>query len=278
MDSLTDAPTLTQRYRTIWISDIHLGYKHCKAEFLLDFLKSTESDTLFLVGDVIDTLSLKRHFYWPGSHQQVIDLILDKQKHGTRIIYIPGNHDELDGLLVGSELLRIESQSEFIYTTADNRVFLVCHGDEFDSVVCGGRLNRWIGRIGYNLLLHVSDSYNWIRKCLGKPYWSLTTYVKNRVKRARNTIDKFESTAAAEAKRRSTNGISLDGIICGHIHQPEIRYLDSVLYCNDGDWVENCTAMAEDQNGSLNILHWADLKQPIKSEHPSIHTSEPLAR
>ena len=256
-----DTPKPIQHYRTIWVSDIHLGYKYCKAEFLIDFLESNESDTLFIIGDLIDFWSLKRKFYWPSSHQKVIRLLLKKVQRGTRVIYIPGNHDDMGRDLVGKELLGIEIHRDYIYTTADDRKFLLGHGDEFDTIVCGTRLNRWLGRIGYDLLLVASQLVNRVRKQMDKPYWSLTTYVKNRIKRARSTIETFELTAIAEAKKRS-----LDGIICGHIHQPEMREIEGVLYCNDGDWVESCTALVETESHRLELLHWGSIKQRVKSE------------
>lgn len=248
-------------HRTIWISDVHLGYKDCRADFLLDFLDSTECETLFIVGDFIDIWSLKKHFMWPDSHQSVVKKLIHKAQAGTKVIYIPGNHDHLNRDLVGSDILGVEIHQNYVHTTADGRKFLLCHGDEFDFVVRHSRLTKIIGDISYDLLLFLNRWCNHFRKWSGQPYWSLATYIKNRIKNARTAIEVFEEAAAAEAKRRG-----LDGIICGHIHQPEIRKIDGVLYCNDGDWIESCTAMTEDKNGWLEIVHWGDVRQSVKQD------------
>lgn len=248
-------------YNSIWISDVHLGFKDCKADFLLDFLNATESNTLFIVGDLIDIWSLKKRFLWPKKHQDVVKAIIAKVQSGTRVIYIPGNHDELNRDLVGSEIFGVEIHRNYVHTTADGRKFLLCHGDEFDFVVRHSHFVKVAGDLGYELLLFLNRWCNYFRKITGRPYWSLATYIKNRIRNARKAIEVFEEAAASEAKRRG-----LDGIICGHIHQPEIRKIDGVLYCNDGDWVESCTAMAEDENGWLEIVHWGDVRQSVKQD------------
>ncbi len=254
-------PNQRLKYRTIWISDVHLGYKDCKADFLLDFLKSTESETLYLVGDVIDIWALKRSFYWPQKHHAVIKQIFKKAKSGTKVYYIPGNHDELSRDLVGQTIMGVKIKRNHIHKTADNRRLLLCHGDEFDFAVKHSRLTKLLGDVSYDILLLINRWSNWFRKRFGLHYWSLATYIKNRVRNARQAIELFEVAAADEARRQN-----LDGVVCGHIHQPEIRKINDVLYCNDGDWVESCTAMIEDQTGWLEIIHWSDLQQSVKSD------------
>lgn len=261
------------KYRTIWISDVHLGFRDSKAEFLLDFLNSTEAETIFIVGDLIDIWSMKKTFFWPEKHQEVIKTLINKVQSGTRVIYIPGNHDEINRDLVGAEIFGVEIHRNYVHTTADGRKFLLCHGDEFDFVVRHSTFVKIVGDLSYGLLLFLNRWCNRFRKCSGQPYWSLATYIKNRIKNARKAIEVFEEAAAAEARHRG-----LDGIICGHIHQPEIRKIDGVLYCNDGDWVESCTAMAENQNGWLEIIHWADIKQSVKKDQAENLFPIPISR
>jgi UDP-2,3-diacylglucosamine pyrophosphatase LpxH len=248
------------RYRTIWLSDIHLGYRGCKAEFLLDFLRSTECENLYLVGDIIDVWSLKRRgLYWPQAHNNVIRTILGKAKHDTKVVYIPGNHDEIfrdyDGFVFGN----VEIRNSYIHTTADGRRLLMMHGDEFDSVI---RCSRWVGYLGdhaYDFLLYINRWFNLFRRKLGFPYWSISAFLKNKVKNAVNVISNFEHAVAHEAQRND-----VDGLVCGHIHHAEINYINGVLYCNDGDWVESCTAMVEHHDGELEILHWSDKTHSLK--------------
>ncbi len=257
----TDRPA-KRYYPAIWLSDMHLGYRQCKAEYLLDFLKSTRSDVLYLVGDVIDMWAMKRGFHWPKTHHEVLKKIVKiAQKGKTRVIYIPGNHDEPCRDLVGNTLLGVELHRNFIHQCSDGRRFLLCHGDEFENAIRHSRLNRLVGDFSYDLLLWLNRWGNRVRAWFGMPYWSLATYIKNRVDTARRTIEIFEQEAAAEARRRG-----LDGVICGHIHQPEIRKIDGVLYCNDGDWTESCTALVENSDGWLEILHWSEARQSVKSD------------
>jgi len=243
------------RYRSIWISDIHLGTRGCKAEFLLDFLKHSESEFLYLVGDIIDCWRLRRSWYWHQSHNDVVQKLLRKARKGTKVIYVPGNHDEPLRDYTEMQFGGVTLLEEAIHVTADGRRFLVLHGDKFDGIV---KYARWLAILGdraYNLLLAVNHWYNLWRRRFGYPYWSLSAYLKRRVKDAVRYIDDFESAVAEEARRRG-----VDGVICGHIHKAEIRRFDSVLYCNDGDWVESCTALVEHPDGRLEILDWADLR------------------
>ena len=255
-----------RKYRSIWLSDIHLGSRGCNADFLLHFLNSVECETLFLVGDIIDLWSMRRKgFYWPQKHNNVIRSILGKAKKSTKVIYIPGNHDEdfreFDGTVFGN----VEIHNRYIHTTSDDKRLLMLHGDEFDSVVRCSRLVGYLGDAAYDFLLGMNRFVNYFRRKLGFPYWSISAYLKNKVKNAVNVISRFEQAVAYEAKRSN-----VDGLVCGHIHHAEIRNIGGVLYCNDGDWVESCTAMVEHDDGKLEILHWSDEVRSVK-EHPVLH-------
>ncbi|MGD9660849.1 MAG: UDP-2,3-diacylglucosamine diphosphatase [Porticoccaceae bacterium] len=251
----------TRPLNAVWLSDIHLGYKGCRAEFVLDFLNKNPAKVIYLVGDVIDFWALKRQFMWPESHHAVIKKLLALAASGTRVVYIPGNHDDHCRDLCAQVLLNIEIHREIIHRTAEGKRLLVVHGDEFDHAVRCNRLHKLAGNIGYDLLLFVNRWSNRIRGWMGLPYWSLAYYIKNRVTNAMVAIRSFENAAAAEARRRN-----LDGIVCGHIHQPEIRTIDGVLYCNDGDWIESCTALVERNTGRLELIHWGDLQQAVKCD------------
>ncbi len=250
------------RFNAIWLSDLHLGSRGCRAAFLLDFLRNTSCSRLYLLGDIVDLWALRRSFYWPQSHQEVLRAIIAKAASGTRVTYVPGNHDHLARELDRHRLLDIEVRAEGIHTTADGRRLLMLHGDQFDSAVLCSRLNRWVGNAGYSLLLWINQLANAARRWVRLPYWSLAYYVKNRVRNARVAIEAFEQAAVHEARRRG-----FDGVICGHIHQPELRVIDDTLYCNDGDWVESCTALVEHRDGRLELIHWGDLRQRLKCEH-----------
>jgi UDP-2,3-diacylglucosamine pyrophosphatase LpxH len=249
-----------QRFRTIWISDIHLGFKGCRADFLLDFLKTTESEYLFLVGDIIDVWSMKKGLYWPQEHNNVIRTILGKAKNGTKVVYVPGNHDEVVRDYAGMTFGNVKISREEIHTTKDGRIFLIMHGDEFDSVVQCSKFVSMLGNSAYAALLGINHWINYIRRKMGFPYWSLAAYLKHKVKNAVKYISSFEHAVSHEAHRRH-----VDGLICGHIHRAEITRLNGVLYCNTGDWVESCTALVERMDGSLHLLHWADEKHTVKS-------------
>jgi UDP-2,3-diacylglucosamine pyrophosphatase LpxH len=240
-----------RRYRSIWISDIHLGTRGCKAEFLLDFLRHTESDHLYLVGDIIDGWRLKRSWYWHQTHNDVVQKLLRKARKGTRVVYIAGNHDEVLRDYLGLQLGGVELLGEDVHETADGKRLLVIHGDAFDGVV---RYAPWLALLGdkaYSLALAANNALNLVRRRLGYPYWSFSAVLKAKVKNAVRYVDDFERALAAEARRRG-----VDGVVCGHIHKAEIRTVDGVLYCNDGDWVESCTALVESLDGVLSIVHW----------------------
>jgi UDP-2,3-diacylglucosamine pyrophosphatase LpxH len=245
--------TTVGRYRTIWISDIHLGTRGCKAELLYDFLMRHDCDFLYLVGDIVDGWRLKKSWYWPESHNAVIQRLLWKARHGTKVCYIPGNHDEMARDYVGLRFGGIKVLQEAIHETADGKKFLMIHGDEFDGVVKYARWLAFLGDAAYTMALAANHWFNLVRRRLGYPYWSLSAYLKRKVKNAVEYISNFEVAVADEARRRK-----LDGVICGHIHHAEIRMIDEVLYCNDGDWVESCSAMVEHPDGRLEILYWSD--------------------
>jgi len=243
------------RFRSIWISDVHLGTRGCKADHLLDFLRSTDSTTLYLVGDIVDGWQLKRSWYWPESHDQVVQTLLRKARKGTRVVYVPGNHDEVFRRYFGVHFAGIEVRQDAVHVTADGRRLLVLHGDLFDNIV---RYARWVallGDVAYQLALELNTWFNVVRRKFGLPYWSLSAYLKHKVKNAVQFVADYEKAVADEAQRRG-----VDGVVCGHIHHAEMRQLSGVLYCNDGDWVESCTALVEHLDGRLEILRWAELR------------------
>ena len=251
-----NADVQVTHYRTIWISDVHLGTKGCQSEFLLDFLRYTESEYLYLVGDIIDLWRMKRSWSWQQSHNDVIQKVLRKARKGTKVMFIPGNHDEMFRDFLNVNFGQIEIRPEHIHVTKDGRKFLVIHGDEFDAVVTYAKWLAIMGDWGYNTLLSINTGFNEVQRRLGYPYWSLSAYLKQKAKRAVEFIGRFETALATEAAKRG-----VDWVICGHIHKAEMRQIGDVLYCNDGDWVESCTALVEHMDGQLEILHWADVRQ-----------------
>lgn len=241
-----------QRLRSIFISDVHLGSRDSRANELLQFLAAVEVDYLFLVGDIIDFWSLRKSFYWPQSHNDVVRAILGKAREGARVIYVPGNHDEEMREFCGSVFGNLEIRRKYVHSTADGRELMVMHGDEFDAAV---KCSPWLARLGggaYDLAMRLNRTVNAIRHSLKLPYWSFANYLKLRLKNAVRYVDAFERAAAQAAAQRN-----LHGIVCGHIHRAGMRTIDGVLYCNDGDWVESCTALVEDMNGRLAVWSWA---------------------
>lgn len=241
------------RYRTVWISDTHLGTRGCQAEYLLDFLRHTECETLYMVGDIIDGWRLKKSWYWTESQNDVVQEVLRKARRGCQVIYVPGNHDEVlrdyTNLFFGGVLVKDEA----IHQSADGKKYLIIHGDKFDSVV---KYAKWLAHLGdwaYTVLLAANTHFNRVRRWLNLPYWSLSAFLKHKVKNAVEFISKFEEAVAHEARERG-----VDGVVCGHIHHAEMREIGGVLYCNDGDWVESCTALVEHADGTLEIVRWAE--------------------
>jgi UDP-2,3-diacylglucosamine pyrophosphatase LpxH len=242
----------TVRVRTAWISDVHLGTPGCRADALLDFLKHVDCDLLFLVGDVIDGWQLRRSWYWPQAHNDVIQKLLRKVRKGTRVIFVPGNHDEFARRYVEHEFGGIEVVEEWTHTTADGRRLWIIHGDLFDGVIQCAKWLAYVGDSLYEFTLRLNRHLNSLRARLRLPYWSLSKYLKLKVKRAVSFISDFEVAVAREARRRG-----VDGVVCGHIHHAEMREIDGILYCNDGDWVESLTALVEHPDGRLEILDWS---------------------
>ena len=249
-------------YRTVWISDVHLGTRGCKDEYLLDFLLHVRCETLYLVGDIVDMWKLKSKLYWPPLHNDIVRTVLAMAKHGTRVIYVPGNHDETFRGYVGSSFNGVEIHERAIHETADRRRFLVVHGDEFDGVVCSSRWLAVLGSEAYDFLLWLNRWFNTARRLLGFPYWSMSAYIKHRVKNAVDFIFSFE-----EALIHETVEQGLDGVICGHIHHAAIRRVEQgISYCNCGDWVESCTALVEDQAGEISIVRWVEESAKLLEE------------
>jgi UDP-2,3-diacylglucosamine pyrophosphatase LpxH len=249
--------------RSAFISDVHLGSRGCRADALLEFLRSVHMDTLYLVGDIVDIWSLRRSFYWPQEHNNVVRTILGKAKRGTRVVFVPGNHDEEFREFVGTFFGNLEIQRDCIHETATGQRLLVLHGDEFDSVV---KCSPWLAALGsraYDFTLSMNRHVNTLRRLFGYPYWSLAGYLKHKVKNAVSYISSFEEAVAHEARRRG-----VDGVVCGHIHRAEIALIHGLLYCNDGDWVENCSSLVEDRNGRLSIWRWAEKRDGLQAAVP----------
>ncbi len=240
------------RHRTIFISDTHLGTRGCKAEALADFLMHNDCETLFLVGDIVDGWQLKRRWYWTEAQNHVVSEILRKVDAGTRVIFVPGNHDEFARDYAGRLFGGIEVINEAIHETADGKRLWVLHGDRFDGVIAYAKWLAHVGDWAYGMALRLNDMLFAARKQLGLPYWSLSAWLKHKVKNAVEYISRFEEIVAREAESRG-----VDGVVCGHIHHAEIRRIGGVLYHNDGDWVESCSALVEDANGHMEILRWA---------------------
>ena len=254
-----------RRYRTVFISDIHLGTRSAQADALLDFLKTVESETLYLVGDIVDFWKIRRGPHWPQSLNDVLQKLLRKARKGTRVVFIPGNHDEGLRDYCGMNFGGIEIKRDDIHRTADGKKYLVLHGDEFDVVV---RYARWLAFLGdrsYEISLSLNAPLNWARRHLGYDYWSLSNFLKHRVKTAVSFIGEFEDALTSEAKRRGA-----DGLICGHIHHANSRDCDGIHYLNCGDWVESCTAIGEREDGSFEIIRWLDVlaQHSVVAVHP----------
>ncbi len=252
-DDLDERPTAGRKshWRTVFISDVHLGTPGCQAKALLAFLKAHPSDRLYLIGDIIDGWQLRRRWYWPQSHNDVVQKILRRARKGCKVTFIPGNHDEFARHFLGHKFGGVDVVEDAIHTTADGRKLWVIHGDHFDGVI---QYAKWLAYLGDNLYeftLRLNTHLNSLRARLGLPYWSLSQYLKHRVKSALNYVLRFEGAVAAEARKRG-----LDGVVCGHIHRAEMRDIDGTLYCNDGDWVESLTAIVEHHDGRLQIVQW----------------------
>ena len=246
-----------RRYRTIWISDVHLGTKGCNAELLIDFLDHTDSETMYLVGDIIDGWRLKKKFYWPPEHNDIVWRILKRARRGTRIVYIPGNHDEMVRPFSGMDFGGVEIRRAAFHDTADGRRLMVLHGDEFDTIMLAHRWLAFVGDALYHMMMKLNGWVASVRKLFGLPYWSISKAAKHKVKNAVEFISKYEEVVARAAAERG-----VDGVVCGHIHTAEIRDYEHegrrVAYYTDGDWVEGCNALVEHFDGTMELLHWPE--------------------
>ena len=241
---------MPRRYRTGWISDTHLGTRGCNATALLDFLRENDFELLYVVGDLIDIWSLRRGIYWPQQHNDVIQKILRKARKGTRVIYIPGNHDELVTSFLGA-YGNIDIKENAVHVTACGERILIIHGHELDAVVQNVKWLAFAGDVGYQFLLSLNPLINFVRRRFGLGYWSLSAYAKRRVKDAVSFIGKFEAAVAHYAER-----YQVDAVLCGHIHSPAIREFGKVTYYNCGDWVESCSALVEGDDGSISLVNY----------------------
>ena len=240
-----------KKYRTLFLSDLHLGTRAAQAELLLDFLKYHDAETVYLVGDIVDGWRLKKGWYWPQTHNDVVQKFLRKVRKGVRVIYIPGNHDEFARNYTGLTFGGIEVVSEALHKTADDKKIIVMHGDQFDIVVCNARWLAYLGDWAYRVAISTNTWVNTARRLSGLGYWSLSAWAKMKVKNAVNFIGDFEKTLALDAKRKNA-----DGIICGHIHHATIKQIEGVLYINTGDFVESCSAVVEHEDGHFEIISW----------------------
>ncbi len=257
-------------YRSIFLSDIHLGTRQCQADMLLDFLRHASCDHLYLVGDIVDGWKLKSGWRWPQAHSDVVQKVLRLARKGVTVIYVPGNHDDRVRDFCGVHFGGVLVARDFIHEAADGKRYLVTHGDEFDGIVEKAKWLAYLGDYAYRTLLTVNTQWNTLRRRLGLGYWSLSAFVKLKVKNAVKFIDDFEHAVADEARRRG-----VDGVICGHIHHAEMREIDGILYVNDGDWVESCTAVVEHHDGTLEVVEWAKargwsmLEREVRGAAPS---------
>lgn len=248
------------RVRSLFISDIHLGSKASKADFLLDFLRTHEAETIFLVGDIVDGWRLKRSWYWPQNCNDVVQKLLRKGRKGARIVYIPGNHDDFLRDFPGVHFGGIEVAQNFIHQAADGKRYLILHGDEFDVVVRNARFIAHLGDWAYDAAIAINVWIARLRRVIGLPYWSFSAWAKLQVKRAVNFIGEFQRVVSDEARRRE-----VDGVICGHIHHAVIEDIDGITYINTGDWVESCTAVVEHFDGRMELIRW----QTVEASRPS---------
>jgi UDP-2,3-diacylglucosamine pyrophosphatase LpxH len=254
-------------YRSIFVSDVHLGTKDCQADKLNNFLKHNSCDTLYLVGDIIDAWKIQQNKWrWKQSHTNVVRRVLGHAKRGTRVVFIAGNHDEFLRPMIpyGFSFGLIEIHNQIEHIGADGKHYLVVHGDLFDGIT---RLAPWIAFLGdksYDFVLELNNKFNWVRRRMGFGYWSLSRYLKYKVKKAVDFVFKFEENLANYCKKRG-----FDGVICGHIHHAEIKEINGVAYMNDGDWVESCTALVEHHNGRWEIITWTKEKDDVDTNTDS---------
>lgn len=246
-------------YRTVWISDLHLGTSGCKSELLLDFLKQIKTETIYLVGDIVDGWRLKKKWYWPQSHNDVVQKLLRKARKGIKVIFIPGNHDEAARKYIGVNFGDIKIMKYAIHKTIKGKKLWTIHGDQFDGIIKHAKWLAYLGDKGYVALIKINTLFNKFRKFFKLPYWSLSQFLKHKVKKAVSFVTAYEQIMAKEAKRRG-----YDGVVCGHIHKAELKIIDGIIYANDGDWVESLTALVENYDGTLEIIDWSE---KVKQQH-----------
>jgi UDP-2,3-diacylglucosamine pyrophosphatase LpxH len=271
LHALTDSEA-TERVRTLFLSDIHLGTRGCQAEQLLDLLKYYDAETIFLVGDIIDGWRLKSVWHWPPLHNVVVQKLLRKVRKGARIVYVPGNHDEFLRDYVGESFGEIDIVEEATYRLLDGRKALILHGDKFDTVV---RNIKWLAHLGdwaYELAMYINRYLNIVRRKLGMPYWSFSAASKAAVKQAVSFIGAFEDAVIADAMHQGAQVV-----VCGHIHHAAIRQVGPVLYVNCGDWVESRTAIAEHLDGRLELIRWDEVALRPQASEQAVKTLEPAA-
>ena len=256
-----------RNYRTLFLSDVHLGTRGAQVSALLEFLKHHDADTIYLVGDIIDGWRLRQSWYWPQQHNDVVQKLLRKARKGARIVYIPGNHDEFLREYCGTAFGGVEIRDTAIHEAADGKRYLVIHGDIFDVVVRHARWLAFLGDWAYEVAMWLSRRINFIRRRMGLAYWSLSAWAKQKVKHAVNFIGKFEETLAAEARRED-----VDGVICGHIHSAALRSIDGLTYINTGDWVESCTAAVEHFDGRIEIIQWSEESTALNEQRNVINS------
>ncbi len=248
-------------YRSIWISDFHLGTRGCQSELLLEFIKHTQSEKLYLVGDIIDGWALKNTWYWPQSHNDVVQKILRKARHGTEVFYISGNHDEVMRGFVPVNFGGVSILNQIIHETVDKKKYLVVHGDQFDGIIQCAKWLAMLGSITYDFLIYFNRYINFFRKKLGYEYWSLSNYLKFTVKNAVKFVSEYEKLVSNYAKQ-----FKVEGIICGHIHHANMQSMNGIHYINDGDWVESCTALVEHFDGKLELINWTEKRKELFNE------------
>lgn len=268
MNSVTELST-ARKVRSVFISDVHLGFPGCSADHLADFLRSVRCEKLYMVGDIIDFWYLKRRRYWSQSHNNVVRCILGKAKHNTEVIFVPGNHDEALRQYDGIQLGNVQIVKEAIHINPDGRRYLILHGDQFDVIVRHSRFLARLGSFMYDWLLWANRLVNWVRQRSGKDYWSLAKFLKHKVKNAVSYIGRFEEAVALEAKRQN-----VDGLICGHIHHAEITTINDMIYMNCGDWVESCTALIELEDGTIQLVNWAHGQTVSRTLKPGAEHAE----
>jgi UDP-2,3-diacylglucosamine pyrophosphatase LpxH len=261
----TDGESMEKKFRTLFLSDIHLGTRGCRADMLLDFLREHDAERIYLVGDIFDGWRLKRGWYWPQAHNDVVQKLLRKARKGAEIIYVPGNHDEVMRHYLGTHFGGIEVKARDIHETADGKRLLVIHGDQFDMVVVNAKWLAHVGDAAYTAALAVNFWFNGLRRLWGGQYWSLSKWAKLRVKQAVNFIGAYEAILAQEAQKSG-----VDGVVCGHIHHAALEDLNGIRYVNTGDWVESCTAVVEEQDGTLRLIDWSAVTRERNSRLPVV--------